>query len=256
MANYKYQDIIDSFKKLGLKKGDRVFTHSNLGFFGKCEDAKSTSELCEKFFNAFREVIGEEGTLIVPTFTYSFCKKNNFDPVETDSSMGIFSEYVRKLPEAVRSLDANFSVAAVGRDAKFLTENMPEYSFGKNSFWDRFRNLDGKFLNLNFDSASTYIHYVERELQVPYRWDKPFVGTLIIDGELVNAKFYHFVYDLEKPNHVPNFSKFDNCAKTRGIAKTEFLGKGSVLTITANETFDLIKEELEKDKSFLIKGEL
>ena len=254
MADYNYLDIVRTFKKLGLTNGDNVFTHSNLGFMGRMEGATSSNDLCNAFKRAFLEVIGPDGTLVVPTFTYSFCHQEIFDPASTASNMGIFSEFIRKSPEAIRSHDGNFSVCAIVKNAKYFTENPPEYSFGENSFFDKFMKMDGKFVNLNFDSASTFIHYVERKLNVPYRWDKPFDGVLMKDGIQQTKRFYHFVFDPEIPEHCPDFTKFDKLAKERNIAKQEFLGKGSVLTIRAIDTYNLIKEELTKNISFLLKG--
>lgn len=255
MADYCIDDIKNVFKKLGLKKGDNVFSHSNLGFFGRCEGAKSAQDLCETFKKSFLEIIGEEGTLVVPTFTYSFCHKEIFDPQNTISNMGMFSEYIRQLPEAIRSDDGNFSVAALGKNAEYFTENPPEYSFGKDSFFDKFKKMNGKFVNLNFDSGSTFIHYVERELKVPYRWDKPFDGILIKNGQEQKRRFYHFVYNPEIPKHNPNFKKFDKLAKEKMITKEQNLGKGTVLVLSAVDTYNFIEENLKIDKDFLIDGE-
>ena len=98
---------------------------------------------------------------------------------------------------------------------------------------------DGIICNLNFDSGSTFIHFVERELQVPYRWDKPFTGKLVNRGIEEERVFYHFVYDLAKTNHQPDFTKFDKESKDAGLTKQANLGKGTVLAISAKETFHL-----------------
>ncbi len=61
-------------------------------------------ELCELLLNAIREVIGQEGTLFVPTFSLSFARSEVFDPEHTpaiagewNTSVG-FSEYIRRQP--------------------------------------------------------------------------------------------------------------------------------------------------------------
>ena len=38
----------------------------------------------------------KKGTIIIPTFSYSFTKKETFDPTNTKSEVGIFSEIFRK----------------------------------------------------------------------------------------------------------------------------------------------------------------
>ena len=70
--DYSYEDIVKCLKNVGLKNGDKIFIHSNIGFFGKLKDANDSSKYYENFKTAIFEIIGSEGTLVVPTFTYSF----------------------------------------------------------------------------------------------------------------------------------------------------------------------------------------
>lgn len=253
--DYSKEDITKSLKKVGVKRGDSVFIHSNIGFFGKLRGA-SNQESCYRILReAIFEVIGKEGTLVVPTFSYSFCWGKIFDKNKTPSVCGFLSEMVRQDPQALRSYDANFSIAAIGKNAEYFTRDAPEHSFGSNSFWERFLKREGKFCNFNFDSGSTFFHYVERLLNVPYRYDKMFKGNFIMNGEEREGVFYHFVYDLEKPNNAPDFTKFDKKAKEVGCAKTANLGKGQIVLISAKDTLELIRKEIKKNHTFLIKGD-
>ena len=192
----------------------------------------------------------------MPTFSYSFCRNQIFDKVATPSVCGFFSEAVRKDTTSLRSEDANFSVAAIGCKARELTEDVSPYSFGRGSFWDRFYQLKGKFCNFNFDSGSTFFHYAERCFKVSYRYDKPFPGIVIENGKRVKKVFYHFVYDLNKPQDMPDFVKFDKKAKALGLTKTSNLGRGQIVSVSAEDVFDLIKESLKEDPRFLIQGDL
>jgi aminoglycoside 3-N-acetyltransferase len=252
--DYCENDIVASLKTLGIKEGDNLFSHSNIGFFGSLQNANSAIDFYNIFKRAIFKVIGSEGTLIVPTFSYSFCKKQDFDINNTKGVGGFFSELLRKDPDAKRSEDANFSVAALGKNALFFTENMPEHSFGKDSFFDRFYQKNGKICNFNFDSGSTYIHYVEKQLNVPYRYDKAFTGFLIKHNQKVKKTFYHFVYDLAKPNNEACFTKFDKKAKEMNITQVSNLGRGQVLCLSAVDTYNLIKKQLILEPAFLIKG--
>ncbi len=191
--------------------------------------------------------------MVVPTFSYSFCWKKEFDLQKTASVCGLFSEKVRLDSDSLRSCDANFSVAAIGKNAFFFTQNLSEYSFGENSFWSKFLQRGGKFCNFNFDSASTFIHYVERELKVDYRFDKCFSGKIVDGDKEIEKQFYHFCYDLNKPEYAAYFSKFDEKAKACGFSNVANLGKGQVVSIGSKETFSLIKKELLEDPYFLVK---
>lgn len=252
--DYSKTDIIRALMKVGIAKNDDIFIYSNIGFFGRLRDAKDKESYYRIFKDAIFEVIGKDGTLVVPVFTYSFCWNKIFDKDRTPGVCGIFAEMVRLDPESLRSDDANFSIAAIGPNAEYYTKNSPEHSFGENSFWEKFLKNNGKFCNFNFDSGSTFIHYVEKLLKVKYRYDKKFNGKSIINGDEVEGAFYHFVYDLSNPNNSPFFEKFDKYTKELGIAKIADLGKGQIVSISAKDTLEIIKKEIQKDPDFLIMG--
>ena len=254
--NYHYtkQDIISALKEVGLKPSDSIFIHSNIGFFGKLENASTPEDYYYTFKESIFSLIGNHGTLIVPTFSYSFCNNHEFDPENTPSVCGFFSENLRKDKEAFRSFDANFSIAAIGEKAKFFTESPTSHSFGINSFWDRLLQYNGKIVNFNFDAASTYIHFVEKQLNVPYRYDKPFPGTLILNNQKSEHVFYHFVFDHEKPQDGPDFAEFDRKAKEYGFASISNLGKGQIVSISVKDTTELIEKEFKTNPRFLTVG--
>lgn len=251
---YGREAITQALRSLGLKEGDNIFVHSNLGYFGRLSGA----ETAEDYFSAFAEsifaVIGHSGTLSVPTFSYSFCNGQPFEKAKTPGVCGLFSELVRTDSRALRSGDANFSVAAIGPLAGFLTENAPAYSFGEDSFWARFLQRNGRVVNFNFDAGSTFLHYVERCLKVPYRYDKAFSGISVEGTKEIPKTFYHFVYDLNKPEHGPDFTKFHREAVGAGLVKKAELGRGQMLTISARDVFDFVEAGLRDDPYLLTRG--
>jgi aminoglycoside 3-N-acetyltransferase len=252
--DYSAEDVVQSLVEVGVSTGDNIFVHSNTGFFGKLRNAVNKNDYYRIFKEAIFKVIGGNGTFIVPTFSYSFCNGETYDKKTTPGICGFLSEMVRTDTESLRSEDANFSIAAIGQKAEYYTESTPDYSFGPDSFWEKFLKSKGKFCNFNFDSASTFIHYVERSLEVPYRYDKPFPGDLIKNGIKQERMFYHFVYDLDKPFNAPDFPKFDRKARELGLAKTSNLGRGQIVSISAIDAFEVIRKGLEEDPAFLIKG--
>src|SRR5271157_6657539 len=102
-SHYNHGQMRDALRKCGLKSGDVVLCHSNLGYFGRPEEGETAEALFVLTLRAFQETIGNEGTIVAPTFTYSFCKGEVFDPANTVSQMGIFAEMLRRQPAARRS---------------------------------------------------------------------------------------------------------------------------------------------------------
>jgi aminoglycoside 3-N-acetyltransferase len=258
MSDYSKADLKAALDRLPLERGDVVFCHSNLGFFGRAGGVTDSNALCEMFFDCIMERLGPNGTLCVPTFTYSFPRGEVFDWSNTPSKMGMFAEWVRTQPLAYRSLDPCYSVAMIGtqRQQRDLVVNVPENSFdGMASFFVRFLHAGGKVLNLNFDAGSTFVHWVERELQVPYRFDKTFSGVVRSGGtnrQIRNTIWVRYLDDALEAR----FEAFDAIARERGVFRTAKLGRGEMGVISADETGRLIVETLPKRPWFLTKAEV
>ena len=256
-SDYSKKDIFNALKKIGISKGDSILIHSNLGFFGKLKEAKKSVDYCKIFTDTILDIIETNGTLVVPTFSYSFCWDQIFDMDNTATSdCGIFSEYIRKNEKSIRSEDGIHSIAAIGKNAGFFTQNAPKQSFGKNSFWERFRKENGKICRFNLNADfNTFIHYVEKEMNVPYRFDKIFSGEIIIEGIKKSHENIHFVRDLNDENTIPDLSKLELKMKEMNYIKKSNLGKGQILSYYAKDVFNIISKEIIKNPNFLIKGE-
>lgn len=250
-AAYTKQELTEAIKAVGVKTGDLVFCHSNVGYLGMPEGAKNKNEALQVILDSILDVIGEQGTLAVPTFTYSFSSGEMYDPLNSPSNCGMFSEYVRCLPSSIRSNDPSVSVACIGRLALDMTKDLPENSYDSNGFFGRFYDNGGKILNINFDAGSTFLHFVERELSVPYRFDKEFTGQIVEDGIIKKSKSIIWVRDLDVEGSEANFERFNSVAVSKGLYKKQSVGRGSIGSITASNAYALLKDEIKKNTWFL-----
>lgn len=249
--SYTRGDIRRALSKLPIDRGDILFCHSNLGFFGSLEGSESVRSTCEAFFDEIMATIGPSGTLIVPTFTYSFQNGETFDVASTPSKMGVFAEWCREHEDSARTFDPCYSVAAIGRNAGVITAFPPENSFDANaSIFSKIVGAGGKILNLNFDAGSTLIHFAERCCGVPYRYDKTFTGTLTFSGRGLTQKNIIFVR-YKHPGLIADFEKFNDLALKNDSFRTADLGRGKMGVISAIDTYMLVKEGLSADPWFL-----
>jgi aminopeptidase-like protein/aminoglycoside N3'-acetyltransferase len=253
---YSKKDIINSLLGIGLKQGDSIFIHSNIGLFGLLENAENKQQYYTIFKEAIFEVIGESGTIINPTFSYSFCKGENFDVIKTPSNCGILSNLALNDKNAIRSLDPNFSIVSVGKYASFFTEITSNYSFGENSFWEKFLEKEGKILFFNIPNVfPTFAHFLEFQNKVPYRYDKGFLGEIILPNESYKTTFFHYVYDQNIPENQTSIEKFTDLAYSNKFVKTVDLGRGDIKLITAKDVKKLFDKEYLANQSFMVKGE-
>ena len=250
MADYTRNQIAESLCAVGLRPGAVVYCHSNIGFFGTLEGVTRREELCEAIFDAVMTALGPAGPLIVPTYTYSFSNGQSFDPGATASKMGLFAEWVRRHPDSLRSVDPCFSVAAIGPLAQELCTGLPPNSFAPDSTFGRFLALDGTLLNLNHPGC-TLLHHVERELRVPYRFDKAFEGELVTGGHSERRRWEIFVRYLSDPLLAHDPWPFIEAMARAGLSHRQALGRGEVLTMSARNVFATVEQGLSGTAWFL-----
>lgn len=250
MSDYTAQELSAAIHACGAAPGRVLFCHSNIGYFGRPEGIASLADLNAMVTECLLQAIGPEGTLVVPTFSYSFGSdkpQKVFDPAATPSVCGALSEHIRALPDAQRSLDPMFSVAAIGVQAQALTGDTGAECFGEDSFWRRFLDADGLVLNLNFDAGSTFLHFVERRLGVPYRSDLTLSGDIVVDGVSSATECVYFARNLDDPEASPKFERFDTLARAAGIVQTAKLGRGAVVAISAHDAAAFLAKAIEQE---------
>jgi aminoglycoside 3-N-acetyltransferase len=169
----------------GLSPGQIVLVHASLRRIGAMTDGAAT------LVAALREVVGDEGTIVVPTFTswnsdtsrtyHAHTSRMGriravlyrwaipaFD-VDKSSSIecGQLSEYLRRLPGAVRSAHPQTSFAALGRDAQWLmSDHALESHLGERSPLAKLFDAKAQvlLLGVGFDKCTAF-HLAEYRYQ-------------------------------------------------------------------------------------------
>jgi aminoglycoside 3-N-acetyltransferase len=244
-------DFINVLKKLGIKSGDTLFIHSDISKFGKLA-VKKRDVLLGNIIDSFKSAVGNCGTLIMPAFSYSFCKGEIFDVENTKGTVGTLNEYFRRLPGVSRSVQPIFSAAVMGKNKdKFL--NISKDSFGKDSIFDKLKQANGKlvFFGASFHSC-TYLHYVEQMHKIPYRYMKEFNGK-IKDGEKIYEDRCTFFVRYLNSNVVLDTSRLEKYLLENKIMKEASIGNGEILVIGAKELYNAGFKLLDEDIYYFLK---
>lgn len=165
MNNGQAVTLMDDIRHLGIGAGDTLLIHSSLRALGQLENgARSVIE-------AFLEVLGGQGTLLMPALTYEHVTAENpvFSSCYTKTCVGALPEAFRAYPGTLRSLHPTHSVCANGKNAKPLTEAHIKDTtpVGPHSPFQLLREVGGKILMLGCGlRPNTSMHGVE-ELVVP-----------------------------------------------------------------------------------------
>lgn len=161
------KQLYDDLRKLGITSGDSVLIHSSFKALGGIEDG------AKGFFETILQLLGENGNLILPTFTYNPCYDTfEFSAEDTPSCVGYLTEYFRtKVNGAVRSLHPTHSCTVFGKDAEWFVKNhnLDSTPVGYNSPLQKLVRKNGKVLMIgDIYDHNTLLHGVEEVAMAPY----------------------------------------------------------------------------------------
>jgi aminoglycoside 3-N-acetyltransferase len=224
--------------------------HTGLSF-GLPNPELGRAQLLDAIYQAVRSL--GVPTLCVPTFTFSFCNGEDYDSTQSRSRMGALNEYIRRRPEAVRSVDPLMSVALVGED-RDLAENLGHESIGTNSTFDKLSRRQGVkflFLGVRLGDCFTYMHHLEWAAGVPYRYDREFTGKITHAGRTYEDTYRLFVrYHNVKPNAASY--TYEQLLAERQLLRMAALGDHSIWCVGEPEARAVYLELLRRDPNYFI----
>ncbi len=247
-----FEDFRNALEIVGVSRGDTLFVHSDIGVFGKLPGPDRESYLPKTLVQVLTEGVGLEGDIILPTFTYSFCKNEVFDVAKTRSTVGALTEFFRKSENVIRSPQPIFSVACWGKNAEELAD-VSDDSFGTNSIFDKLYKKNGKilFFGAPFQSC-TFVHYAEQSLGIPYRYMKKFSGIVRNQDKDIQKEINYYVRRLDMDT-LTNFSPLEGSLEQKGILKRATVGGGEILCVNSKDLFFETQRMLKEDIFFLLK---
>ena len=244
------KDMCEKMKQVGAQDCKVLFVHTDV-MFGKINPELSRTQYLDAIYQTLLSL--DVDTIMMPSFTFSFCNNEVYDVKKSKTYMGVLNEYVRKQPNVMRSVDPILSMIAVGKDMSILMD-LGHHSLGKGSSYDKLHNTpDVKFLFLGAEIAEcfTYIHYMEKILDVPYRFDMPFTGTIIdADGNSYEDTFN--LYAGCKGVKPACSYYFKDYLIEKGYLAMSHLGDKQLTCISEVNAYREIQKKLEADVCYFL----
>jgi aminoglycoside 3-N-acetyltransferase len=244
--------VAEDLTRLGLRRGDVVLVHSSFKSLGLTDHTPAD------VIRTLVEVIGREGTLIMPTFTYSFGGVWGVQPFRKDSTPGRFNgvltETLRGTPGALRSGHPTYSVAAIGRQAEQVVRGK-EYAsaMGFGSSFDEALKLGAQVLLLGVgNNRNSMMHYAEIAAGLPYH-DIPFRSfwgdTAVVeqDGAVIERPLSN-----DYPACSGGFGVADDYLASRGVLRLGKVAAASCMLMDAAAMVGAIVERLRKEPDWLL----
>jgi aminoglycoside N3'-acetyltransferase len=274
MREVTQEQVMAALEAVGLGRGDGILVHSAIQYLGKPVGGVGTylQAICSvleiresRIENRDSEFVMDDyrisnlesrisnGTLAVPAFNFAFARGEAYDPRTTlAQDMGVFSEYVRQHPAALRTPHPLQSLAVIGRYAADLAGRDTPSAFDPGSAFERMLELDFKLLLLGADvQAVSLVHYSEQRAGVPYRYWKDFTGEVKIPTGWETRTYRMYARDLEL-NPQLDLRPIQKALEQRGRWRQVALNYGQVAACRLKDFVQAADELLAKDPRALV----
>ena len=248
-------NISDSLRCVGISPGDVVIVHTDAGVAAQLAHVDVKNRL-NTLINELVNFIGPRGTLVIPTFSYTFTKNQDFDVANTPSDIGVFSEACRVRSDFQRSKNPNFSFSSVGKYAKDFTDSRIDDCFGKGTAFDLLYHYNAKIVCLGCDfSRITFVHYVEQSIGVSYRFLKTFRGNVIAGRFNESLENTYYVRDLSIESQ-GELGLVQKRSEDKGLLRIGRYGRYPLLSISAHDFYSVAEELLVENPYALTRHRL
>jgi aminoglycoside 3-N-acetyltransferase len=260
MTNYLFKhgsqeigsnDLLAILQQFKADQCDVLYIHSSM-HFGLPNIKLGRTALLEAFADILYKL--NVPTIIMPSYTFSFCNAEVFDREKTASSMGALNEYLRTRHNWTRSCDPLMSNILFGKEQSLIT-NIGKNSVGRDSTFDLLAksSLNVKFLFMGprVHDCFTYMHYLEDVKKVPYRYDFEFSGTIINGQRTYEDRYKLFIRD-DCVSAGGGAKIYENILIERGLAKFQFVGGGAVTVLDLESAQETYLDLLEMSPNFYI----
>ncbi len=254
----EFEELAHILSSFGIQKGDVVYVaaditklmyHAN-GQYG-CETKVEFDKYLHQFVNALQYYIGSVGTLLFPIYTWDFCRGKPFSIKKSKGEVGALSNWVlENRADFQRTQHPMYSFMVWGKDKKLLAEMKNRDAWGKDSPFAYLQKRNAKVLMVDLPPSKcfTFFHYIERYLNVPWRYMKDFSSLYTDQSDYTERRIYSmFVRDLDIQSKIAE--TFDSLFEQSSILQRACWADILLYCTTCAEAFGVCVDDLKNNKA-------
>lgn len=250
-APFSKEDAVNAFRALGVQTGDILLVQSGFRNFRAINGGPHA------LITALLEAVGDQGTLIMPSFNMTdFGKNKYYSKKNTRPETGLLCELFFDWVGCRHIYHPLHGFSLVGKDAAAFSKKIKnQTSFEKASLWGELHRLNGKImlLGVSYRDGFSFFHYLEESIGVPYRKFLTLTGKVEeLDGTIHEIALPYYgrasmsiSYDIDKV--LPFLEGADD-----SIVKKIKLGTGVVRLMDARQAYDRLAEVLRKNPNLVL----
>jgi len=224
MSDKKPMDYSVLFKGLNINKGDIIDVASDVASIMMYARKNGYSFSPDGLLDALKELVGNDGTVMIRTFTWDFCQGIDYDVRTSVSRVGAFGNVAMKRPDFRRTQHPMYSWMVWGRYADELVSMTNKSAYGDGSPFDFLYKMNAKQLTIGntVADACTQMHHAEAVAKVPYRTVKDFTGSYTDADGVTSERTYSLhvrPLDLVVKNTLTDRAERGDLLLSKGIMK-------------------------------------
>ncbi|MBR1635119.1 MAG: AAC(3) family N-acetyltransferase [Lachnospiraceae bacterium] len=239
----------EKLEEIGIAAGDTVYVASDIRYLIYSTTNKFGADQIDSALdiltNTLQEVVGDEGTILFPVFSWDFCRGKGFDYYKTQGEVGTYSNWIlNNRKDFRRTQHPLYSFMVWGKKQDMFCNMSNQDAWGVASpFYYLLRN-EGKQLEFNVESYKglTFIHCIEQWVKVPYRHYKYFYGKYTdANGDTEIRTYSMYVRDLDVYEHTKTTHQY--LIEHGAAVATEWDGN-KLTVVDIAKCYDVVKEDI------------
>jgi aminoglycoside 3-N-acetyltransferase len=198
MNTYSFEHLKASYADLGVGENDVVYVMSDISMVANFEQRGGAAVL-NAHYRALVDLLGDHGTLVVPTGCLNLINSKEVFNVQTTPSrrFGALSEFVRRRDGALRSYHPFISYTALGPKASDIVSDVSRHAYGMETPESRMIESNALVVIVGVppERSMSTVHHVEQVMSVPYRRVREIIHP-VVRGESIKREpfYYHDLY--------------------------------------------------------------
>ncbi len=232
--------------ELGVEGGCILYLAGSTAALPKSE------HLYDVILDGFVRAVGEQGTIVMPTFSFEFCDRAFFDPKSSDTYCGRLSTAFLRRNDVCRTwYPPIHTVAVVGTHKQHLLSLRPTTGFSAGSAFDWMVSMPTLIclFGVSVADGMAHIHWLEEKFRVGYRKLRKFTGVVRIDGSDIRQTFSRYV---RVQGVVPSAVGASLAFEESAVIRTAIIGSVRIKTFGLSAYIEFMTSRFESDLDFLI----
>lgn len=251
-----YAEFLSGLRKcllrLGVEKGDSLYIASDAARlivevkrqYGM-RTGQQRNEFLSMLVDTLQNLVGAEGTVLFPTFSWDFCRGKGFDRRSSLGEVGALNNWIlQNRKDFKRTQHPLYSFLVWGKEAEALADFDNSDAWGTDSPFGWMHRQGGKMLllDVSLQRGFTFMHYVEESVRVPYRYFKNFRGSYTdLDGMTTERSYVMYVRDLSiiSQEYLP-----DSFLENAGVMRGRSCGNLTMKVIDLAKAYEVVANDL------------